>query len=100
MFAIWGVGGMGNLLTVECQRKWTGKGQVSHQVPNFEKKRKELEKREKANMSLHDYYGIHVMNEGLMLIGGYRLTLTFVSLYAMMLVMQQQYFGFNSTNTR
>jgi len=51
-------------------------------------------------MSLYDYYGIHVMNEGLMLIGGYRLTLTFVSFFAMMLAMQQQYFGFNSTNTR
>ncbi len=35
--------------------------------------------------SLYDYYGIHVMNEGLMLIGGYNLK--FVSLFAMMLAM-------------
>ncbi len=36
--------------------------------------------------SLYDY-SIHVINEGLMLIGGIMLTLTFVSLLAMMLAM-------------
>ncbi len=36
--------------------------------------------------SLHDN-GIYVINEGLMLIGGITLTLTFVSLLAMMLAM-------------
>jgi len=38
---------MGNLLTVECQRRSTGKGQVSHQVPNFEKKEKKKRRNEK-----------------------------------------------------
>ncbi len=36
--------------------------------------------------SLYDY-GIHVINEGIMLIGGITLTLAFVSLLAMMLAM-------------
>ncbi len=44
------------------------------------------DKRYATTFSLYDY-SIHVINEGLMLIGGITLTLTFVSLLAMMLAM-------------
>ncbi len=64
---------MGNLLIVECQINTAMERKRSKPLGAQFCKKKENQKRRKYS-SLYDY-GIHVINEGLMLIGGITLTL-------------------------